>query len=66
MSPTPAVEFLVTAILPMTLCPGSSPPSPGLAPYAAERKPKEFKSIFKHQKIGMWRQLIPQSRKFKR
>lgn len=32
ISPTPAVEFLVTAISPMTLCPGSSPPSPGLAP----------------------------------
>lgn len=32
MSPTPAVECLVTAISPITLPPGSSPPSPGLAP----------------------------------
>lgn len=32
MRPTPAVEFLVIAMSPMTLWPGSSPPSPGLAP----------------------------------
>jgi len=32
MSPTPAVEFLVIAMSPITLWPGSSPPSPGFAP----------------------------------
>lgn len=33
MRPTPAVECRVTAISPITLPPGSSPPSPGLAPF---------------------------------
>mmetsp|Transcript_57260 Transcript_57260/g.105829 ORF Transcript_57260/g.105829 Transcript_57260/m.105829 type:complete len:311 (-) Transcript_57260:324-1256(-) len=34
MSPTPGVAFRVSAILPITLCPGNSPPSPGFAPCA--------------------------------
>lgn len=42
MSPTPAVEFLVTAISPMTLWPGSSPPSPGLAPYTVRGTRHKF------------------------
>mmetsp|Transcript_117754 Transcript_117754/g.311112 ORF Transcript_117754/g.311112 Transcript_117754/m.311112 type:complete len:230 (+) Transcript_117754:324-1013(+) len=33
--PTPGVALRVSAILPMTLWPGSSPPSPGLAPCAS-------------------------------
>src|SRR5260370_541703 len=32
--PTPGVEYLVLAIHGYTLCPGSWPPSPGLAPWA--------------------------------
>ncbi len=32
--PTPGVEYLVFAIHGYTLCPGSWPPSPGLAPCA--------------------------------
>ena len=32
--PTPGVEYLVRAIHGYTLCPGSWPPSPGLAPWA--------------------------------
>src|SRR5215471_5726480 len=32
--PTPGVEYLVLAIHGYTLCPGSWPPSPGLAPCA--------------------------------
>mmetsp|Transcript_70126 Transcript_70126/g.168090 ORF Transcript_70126/g.168090 Transcript_70126/m.168090 type:complete len:259 (+) Transcript_70126:974-1750(+) len=35
MRPTPGVALRVSAILPMTLWPGSSPPSPGLAPCAS-------------------------------
>src|ERR1700746_1114584 len=34
MRPTPGVEYLVFAIHGYTLCPGSWPPSPGLAPCA--------------------------------
>ena len=34
MSPTPGVEYRVLAIHGYTLCPGSWPPSPGLAPWA--------------------------------
>src|SRR5579871_85774 len=34
MRPTPGVEYLVEAIHGYTLCPGSCPPSPGLAPWA--------------------------------
>src|ERR1700743_738495 len=34
ISPTPGVEYLVLAIHGYTLCPGSWPPSPGLAPCA--------------------------------
>src|SRR5712675_1935061 len=34
MRPTPGVEYLVLAIHGYTLCPGSWPPSPGLAPWA--------------------------------
>src|SRR6201985_3150605 len=34
ISPTPGVEYLVLAIHGYTLCPGSCPPSPGLAPCA--------------------------------
>src|SRR5262250_1682785 len=34
MSPTPGVEYRVRAIHGYTLCPGSCPPSPGLAPRA--------------------------------
>ena len=34
MSPTPGVEYRVRAIVSSTLWPGSSPPSPGLAPWA--------------------------------
>src|SRR3954464_4019995 len=34
MSPTPGVDFRVCAIHGYTLCPGSWPPSPGLAPCA--------------------------------
>lgn len=33
MSPTPGVLFRVTAMSPSTFFPGSSPPSPGLAPW---------------------------------
>src|SRR2546421_12506070 len=32
--PTPGVEYRVLAIHGYTLCPGSCPPSPGLAPWA--------------------------------
>lgn len=32
MRPTPTIECLVFAISGVTLCPGNSPPSPGLAP----------------------------------
>src|SRR5579875_2342042 len=34
MRPTPGVEYRVLAIQGYTLCPGSWPPSPGLAPWA--------------------------------
>src|ERR1700730_12103059 len=34
ISPSPGVEYLVRAIHGYTLCPGSWPPSPGLAPCA--------------------------------
>ena len=34
MSPTPGVDMRVFAMSPCTLVPGSSPPSPGLAPCA--------------------------------
>mmetsp|Transcript_74396 Transcript_74396/g.215042 ORF Transcript_74396/g.215042 Transcript_74396/m.215042 type:complete len:245 (+) Transcript_74396:2543-3277(+) len=35
MRPTPGVALRVSAIMPMTLWPGSSPPSPGFAPCAS-------------------------------
>ena len=34
MSPTPGVEYRTLAMVSLTLWPGSSPPSPGFAPWA--------------------------------